>query len=339
MTALGNMIRRAKAAPKHIVLAEGHDPRIIEAGVKAAIDKLARVTLLGEEKELRTLLRAAGDTNDVVGVIAPHESNKTEAYAQSLQKLRAHKGLSLSGAKDALKDPINFANMMVREGDADGSIAGAINSTSDVVRSALQIIGVSQKHDFASSLFIMVMTGPLAETNEAVIYSDCGLFVDPNAEQLAQIALAASDNARALLNISPKIALLSFATHDSAQHADIDKVREAARILKNTHPKLEVDGPLQFDAAISPEVAKSKARGSAVAGRANVLIFPDLNAGNIGYKIAERTGGAKAIGPILQGLAKPANDLSRGCDAEAVYNMIAITALQAQSLEQDNQND
>lgn len=331
MTALNHMIERAKSSPKHIVLAEGHDPRIIEAAAKAIRDKLAAITLLGNEATLRPLLREAGDNHDDIAIINPASADNIQNYTDAFHTLRKHKGLTLSEARQSIEKPLNFANMMVRKGAADGSVVGARHTTSDVVRSALQIIGVDQNYSLVSSLFIMLMNEHSQNLKGGVIYSDCGLVIDPDENQLVEIALAATDNAKALLNIDPKVALLSFATKQSASHPDVDKTRKATELLKAKRPKLYVDGPLQFDAAIIPNIAASKAPNSDVAGQANVFIFPDLNSGNIAYKITERLGRAKAIGPILQGLAKPANDLSRGCDAEAVYNMIAVTVLQAQS--------
>ena len=331
MTALNNMIMRAKSAPKHVVLAEGHDARIIEASVKAVRDNLATITLLGTESDIRPLTQAAGDSENAIAIIDPQSTDKMAAYSEAFFELRKHKGITITEAQKAIQKPLNFANMMVRQGEADGSVAGAIHTTSDVVRSAIKIIGVNQNYTFVSSLFIMLMAEDSKNLKGGVIYSDCGLVIDPDEKQLAEIASAASENAKALLDIDPKVVLLSFATQQSAQHADVDKMRNATELLKAKHPDLSVDGPLQFDAAIMASVAASKAPHSKVAGQANVFIFPDLNAGNIAYKITERLAGAKAIGPILQGLNKPANDLSRGCDAEAIYNMIAVTVLQSQA--------
>lgn len=300
------MIARAIKAPKHIVLAEGLDPRIVQGAARAVRDGLANITLLGPVNKVRALTRAAGDEHDKIAIIDPGESNA-----------------------------LNFANTLVSQGQADGSVAGAIHTTSDVVRSALKTIGVHENFELVSSLFIMIMPETSDYLDGAVAYSDCGLVIDPNANQLADIAVATSKSAKALLSLEPKIAMLSFATHESAKHAHVDKVKAATQHLKSRYPDLSIDGPLQFDAAISADIARLKAPDSAIGGKANVFIFPDLNAGNIAYKITERLAGAKAIGPILQGLARPANDLSRGCDAEAVYNMIAVTALQAQALEND----
>jgi phosphate acetyltransferase len=299
------MMARAKNAPKHIVLAEGQDPRIVQGAVQAVQSGIAEITLLGHVDHVRALTREAGDTQDKVKIIDPLDT-----------------------------PPLDFANDLVHRGDADGSVAGAVYTTPEVVRSALKTIGVHEDYDLVSSLFIMLLPDASSTHSRAVVFSDCGMVVDPNAKQLADIASASSDSARHLLGADPKVAMLSFATYQSAAHDFVDKVVMATDILKTRRPDLCADGPLQFDSAFVPKIAAAKAPDSAVKGQANVFIFPDLNAGNIGYKIAERLGGASAIGPVLQGLAKPANDLSRGCDAQAVTNMIAVTVLQAQAYHQ-----
>ncbi len=218
-------------------------------------------------------------------------------------------------------------------GDADGSVSGAVHTTRDVVRSALQIIGKNQKYSLVSSLFLMLMPRHMNTIERNLVFTDCGFVIEMSSAEFCEIAAAAADNAKTLLDIDPKVAFLSFATHESAEHHLVDKVKLAAESLKKTRPDLIVDGPVQLDTAISPDIAHRKTPGTALAGCANILVFPDLNSGNIGYKIAEQLGQAKAIGPVLQGLAKPVNDLSRGCDADAVYNMIALTVLQAQTLD------
>ena len=301
MTTLDNIIARALVSPAHIVLAEGDDPRVVEASVKAVNDGLAQITLLGNEADIRTLTRAAGDGEDNISV------------------------------KDGGEEPLNTANQLVVDGKADGTVAGAVRTTRDVVRSAIKIIGVAPGFDIVSSFFIMIMPEDSQSLKGGVIYSDSGLLIEPDADQLAEIASASADNARTLLGLDPRVAFLSFATKDSAEHPFVDKVNSALEKFRQSRPDVSADGPLQFDAAILPDIAARKAPGSDVAGHANVFIFPDLNAGNIAYKITERLCGAKAIGPILQGLARPANDLSRGCSAEDIYNMIAITVLQAQA--------
>lgn len=296
------MIARAKTSPRHIVLAEGQDPRVIAASVKASQDGLAKITLLGDPEYTRPRIQAAGDQGQVAVL-------------------------------DGGETPLNTANQMVMDGHAEGTVAGAVHTTRDVVRSALKTIGVARGFNIVSSFFIMVMPDDNEALKGGVIYSDCGLVIEPDAAQLVEIASASADNAKALLGLDPKLAFLSFATKDSAQHPLVDRTHVALETFKQSRPDIPADGPLQFDAAILPDIAKRKAPTSEVAGQANVFIFPDLNAGNMAYKITERLAGAKAIGPILQGLAKPANDLSRGCSAEDIYNMIAVTVLQAQAMD------
>lgn len=327
-----DLITRARSAPLHIVLAEGLDERIVDGAVQALQGGIARITLLGPVEDVRKLTRAAGDIEDEVTVIDPEHSPNNDAYAAAYHTLRQHKGVSLEDAKTAIKNPLNFADMMVHLGDAHGSVAGAAHTTGDVVRSALQIIGVDPNYSMVSSFFLMLMYEDFHPIQGGVVFADCALIVQPDENQLAEIASAAADSGQSLLKLTPKIAMLSFSTRHSADHPDVDKIENAAALLKERRPELAVEGGIQFDAAINQDVARKKAFGSDVAGQANIFVFPDLNSGNIGYKIAERIGGAKAIGPILQGLLKPANDLSRGCNSEDVYRMVAVTVVQAQAL-------
>jgi len=324
-----SIIQKAKAQPCHIVLAEGEDSRIIEGAIKAAEERLCRLTLLGNYDRIKLKFPKNIEVPTDISFLDPSQSPDLQLYAELYHELRYHKKISHQQAKVEVLNPVNFANIMVREGSADGSLAGATHRTGDVVKSAIQIIGLKPKHRIASSFFIMMMCEPHHPIQGGVIFTDCGLIISPSAEELSEIAYQAAENARCLLDIIPKIAMLSFATKNSAESEEVEKVRLATKLLKEKHPHLNIDGVLQFDAAIVPEIAASKAPDSSVAGSANIFVFPDLNAGNIGYKIAERLGGLKAIGPILQGLNHPANDLSRGCDSEAVFNMIAVTAAQA----------
>ena len=329
MNSINEMFERAKSSPKHIVLAEGTDQRIIDAAIKAVNKKIAKITLLGDEKTIRSLLSKSGDTHQEILVINPILSY--EMFLEDFCNLKVTKSIDLETAKSELKRPLNFANMMVRKGLADGSVAGATHTSKEVIVSALKIIGTKIPEGLISSSFIMQMPHNSKVLKGAVIFSDGGVVIDPNAHELAQITIASSETAKSLLNLEPKIALLSFSTHKSANHPHVDKICDALKLVKTLNPKLKVDGPLQFDTAIIPSVARKKAPTSSIAGNANIFIFPDLNSGNIAYKITERLGGAKAIGPILQGLNQPANDLSRGSDVEAIFNMVMVTVLQAQA--------
>jgi phosphate acetyltransferase len=304
----------SRGAQPHIVLSEGDDPRVVDAATRAAADGLARVTLIGRTE-------APG-----VATIDPARSDRTASYTQAYYALRQHKGISQDAARETVQTPLGFAAMMVREGDADGTIGGAVATTSDVVRTALQIIGKAPGVETVSSYFLMLLDG-----QRPVVFADCGLVIQPSAEELASIALASSGSLTAMTGLAPKVAMLSFSTKGSVPsgvHESLGRIAQAIELVKDSAPDLPIDGELQFDAAMMPAIGTRKAPGSPVAGQANVFVFPDLNAGNIGYKIAQRIGGAMALGPILQGLAKPANDLSRGCSADDVYQMIAITGAQ-----------
>jgi len=329
MKPFDDLIERARARRKHIVLAEGEDPRIIAGAKRAQREGVATITLIGREDVIR-----ADENGDLeAAVIDPASSTDLERHAAGFHALRKHKGVTEEQARDAIRDPLFFANMMVHADDADGSVAGAHYTTSDTVRAAIQVIGIGAGHEIVSSFFVMLLCEDFHRIRGAFIYSDCGLVIDPNARELAEIALTSADTARDLLGLDPRVAMLSFSTRGSARHSLADKVIEATDIARSKRPGLPIDGELQFDAAVVPEINAKKAPGSAIEGAANVFIFPDLQAGNIAYKITERLGLAKAIGPILQGLNKPANDLSRGCSAEDVYRAIAVTAVQAQARE------
>ena len=328
---LASLMTRAAAAPKRIVFAEGSDPRIVEAAVaalNAGILKTAQ--LVGPQADVEATL-AAFPVDDPSGIEIhdPENSRIFGALAERFVELRAHKGLSLELARKAALDPLVFAALLVETDRADGSIGGAVATTSDTVRAALQVIGKAKSEPLVSSFFLMILPEDHALGRPAMVFSDCGMVIDPDADELAGIASQAADSFAALVGEAPKLGMLSFSTHGSARHARVTKVIEATEALKAARPDLVVDGELQLDAALVPAVAASKAPDGALQGAANVLIFPNLDAGNIGYKLAQRFGGAVAIGPVLQGLAKPANDLSRGCTASDVLAMIAVTALQA----------
>ncbi len=332
MSVLQGLQDRAAARPAHIVLSEGHDPRVVAGAVSAVRAGIARITLVGTTDEVhRQLADTGASVGPMIAVEDPQTSPLTDEFAQTYFDLRKHKGVSEDIAAIQARDPLVFAAMMVRNGHADGTVGGAVATTSDTVRAALQIIGKAKDAPLVSSFFLMALPEGHPSGRSAMIFGDCGLVIDPNAEELAAIAVASAASCKQLLGDAPKVALLSFSTKGSARHPAVTKVSDAVEILQRDHPDLPADGELQFDAAFVPEVGASKAPGSTVAGQANVMIFPNLDAGNIGYKIAQRIGGADAIGPVLQGLSKPANDLSRGCTAQDVTNMIAVTTLQASS--------
>lgn len=333
MSVLGDIQTRAAAHPAHIVLSEGHDPRIVAAAVRAVALGIATITLVGETKTISAALATENAAmSDQLMIADPTTSLMTPQIVQTVFALRSHKGITKEQATELAKDPMVYAAALVHMGFADGTVGGAVATTSDTVRAALQFIGKAPDAALVSSFFLMVLPKGHPSGRSAMIFSDSGLVIDPTAQELAAIAAQAAASCAALLAVKPKVALLSFSTKGSARHPSVSKVTEASEILHAQHPEIASDGELQFDAAFVPSVGASKAKGSDVAGQANVMIFPNLDAGNIGYKIAQRVGGCTAIGPILQGLKKPANDLSRGCTTDDVLHMIAVTALQSAAL-------
>ena len=331
MSFIENIKNRARNNIKTIVLPEAEDIRVIKAAETVKKEGYAKVVLIGNEE---SVLAKAKENNIDLGdtlIINPKTSEKTENYANELYELRKAKGMTLEDAKKLVLDEVYYGMMMVKLNDADGLVSGAAHSTSDTLRPALQILKTAPGTKLVSAFFAMVVPDCDYSEDGVYVFGDCGLNANPNSEELAEIAVSSSKSYESLVGKEARVAMLSYSTKGSAHSELTDKVIEATKILNETHPEIKADGELQLDAAIVESVAKSKAPESEIAGKANVLIFPDLNAGNIGYKLTQRFGKAEAYGPLCQGIAKPVNDLSRGCSAEDIAGVVAITAVQAQN--------
>ncbi len=332
MSAIEKIKAKAKQSVKHIVLPEGTEPRTVQASAKIIAEGVATVTLLGDAAEIEKVAKETGTDLTGVAIVDPKTSEKSAAYTQLLYDLRKAKGMTEEQANALVTgNTLYFGAVMVKAGDADGMVAGAINSTGNVLRPALQIIKTAPGIKVVSSCFVMEVPDKAYGQDGVMIFGDCAVIPNPSAEELAAIAIASAKTGAELMDIDPKVAMLSFSTKGSAKDDLVTKVQEATAIAHELAPELKLDGELQADAALVESVGQLKSPGSKVAGHANVLIFPDLQAGNIGYKLVQRLAGAEAIGPIVQGLAKPVNDLSRGCSVEDIVSVVAITAVKAQA--------
>jgi phosphate acetyltransferase len=330
MNLLESIKENARKQAKRIVLPEGEEERTLNAADIVLKEAIAQVFLLGDPDNIRSRADKAGlKFLDRATIINPLRHDKTDVYSDLMVELRSHKGMTKDKAVELLKDPLYLSTLMIKNGDADGEVAGAMNATGDVLRPAFQYVKTLPGITVVSGAFIMLIPNKSFGDDGLLVFADCAVHPDPDEKQLAEIAVATAHTARSIAKINPRIAMLSFSTKGSASHELVDKVVNATRIAKEMDPSLEIDGELQVDAAIVEAIGNKKAPGSKIAGKANVLIFPNLEAGNIGYKLVQRLAGAEAIGPILQGMAAPINDLSRGCSVDDIVNMIAITANQA----------
>ncbi len=331
MALIESIIARAQSNKQRIVLPESLEERTITAADKALADNLADIILIGAEAEIKALASKLGLKNiDKATIIDPATSEKTEEYAQLLFELRKKKGMTIEEARKKVLDPLYFGCLIIKSGDADGQISGALSTTGDTLRPALQIIKCAPGISCVSGAMLLITKANEFGEEGVVVMGDVAVTPMPDANQLAQIAVCTAQTAKSVAGFAdPRVAMLSFSTKGSAKHEVVDKVVEATKLAKELDPSLKIDGELQADAALVPSVGQKKAPGSEIAGKANVLIAPCLEVGNIGYKLVQRLGGADAIGPILQGIARPVNDLSRGCSVDDIYKMVAITACQA----------
>ena len=337
MALIEQLVAKAKSNKQRIVLPEGTEERTLKAADRVLAEGIADLILLGDPEEIKELA-TKNDLQHIVKatIIDPRNHAQKEEYAQLLAQLRAKKGVTIESARSIVENPLYLGSLIIKSGDADGQLAGARNTTGDVLRPALQIIKTQPGITCVSGAMILITQAHEYGSDGVVVMGDVAVTPVPDANQLAQIAVCSADTARAVAGVEPRVAMLSFSTYGSAKHEDVDKVVEALHLAKEMRPELMIDGELQADAALVPKVGKLKAPTSPVAGQANVLVVPRLEVGNIGYKLVERLGHAEAIGPILQGIARPVNDLSRGCCVEDIYKMIAITAVQAIAAKEQN---
>ena len=331
MDFVSQMKELAKSDLKKIVLPEGNEERNLKAAEIIHNENIADVILVGSRNEIEENAKKFGVNIEGITIEDPQTSERTKAYANELYELRKKKGVTQTMAENIILDPMYYATMMVKNDDAHGMVSGAVHTTGDLLRPGLQIIKTAPGISVVSSFFIMILKDKTYGENGQMLFADCAVNPNPNADELAAIAVATAESAKKLMKFEPKVAMLSFSSYGSAKHELVSKVQEATKKAQELRPDLSIDGELQLDAAIVESVGKKKAAASPVAGKANVLVFPDLQAGNIGYKLVERIAGADAIGPICQGFAKPINDLSRGCSEEDIVNVVAITAVQAQN--------
>lgn len=333
MSFIEDIKEKARSNIKKIILPESEDIRVLNAASQIEKESFAKIILIGNKEKIESIVKENNLSLSTTEIVDPNNFDKFDKYVNDLYELRKAKGMTIEQAEELLKtNNTYFATMMVKEGDADGYVSGAAHSTSDTLRPALQILKTSKDAKLVSSFFVMVLKDKEFGENGVMVFSDCGLNQNPNSEELSEIALASSKSFKELIGAEAKVAMLSYSTHGSAHSELTEKVVEATRLVKEKAPELICDGEIQLDAAIIPEVASSKAPDSCLKGKANVLVFPDLNAGNIGYKLTQRLAHAEAYGPLCQGVAKPVNDLSRGCSSEDIIGVVALTAVQAQNM-------
>lgn len=337
MSFMNAIYTKARSQRKKIVLAEGMEDRIIKAAKIAIKEELADIILLGDSREVSNKIN--DEDLDGYDIVDPIKSKNFTFYVNEFYELRKKKGITLNQAKEFMQNPLYFGAMMVRMGEADGMVAGAINTTTDLLKAAFQIIKNAPEYPIVSSCFIMEFQNNQYVKDGVLLFSDCAINTNPTSEQLAIIAISTAETARTIVGIEPRVAMLSFSSKGSAMHEMVNKVVDATNFAKKMSPNLLIDGEIQADAALVDFIGKVKCPDSPIAGRANILIFPDIQAGNIAYKLVERLAGARAIGPVAQGFNKPVNDLSRGCSVDDVVNMIAITAVQAQNVRSDFRYD